>query len=95
MAVYVPVSKADEVREAPVVEETVEETVEEATEEEIQFMIDNKLDADLRWDCVRKKLVERLHNAGLKVNCWTVDDPAWAEKLVAMGVDYITTNILE
>ena len=69
--------------------------VEEATEEEIQFMIDNKLDADLRWDCVRKKLVERLHNAGLKVNCWTVDGKECARLMKKCGVDFITSNILE
>lgn len=69
--------------------------VEEATEEEIQFMIDNKLDADLRWDCVKKKLVERLHKEGLKVNCWTVDGRECARLMKNCGVDFITSNILE
>ena len=32
---------------------------------------------------------------GIKVNCWTVDDPEIAERLVSWGVDYITSNILE
>ena len=32
---------------------------------------------------------------GLKVNCWTVDDKEKAEELVAWGVDFITSNILE
>ena len=36
-----------------------------------------------------------LHENGITVNCWTVNDPMIAEDLVAMGVDYITTNILE
>ena len=31
----------------------------------------------------------------IKVNCWTVDDPADAERLISWGVDFITTNILE
>ena len=35
------------------------------------------------------------HAAGLKVNCWTVDQPADAEKMIALGVDYITSNRLE
>ena len=42
-----------------------------------------------------QEVIDALHAEGLEVNCWTVDDPEWAEKLVAMGVDYITTNILE
>ena len=42
-----------------------------------------------------RELVDRLHALGLVVNCWTVDDVARAEALIAMGVDQITTNILE
>lgn len=33
-----------------------------------------------------------LHAAGLKVHVWTVDDAALARRLVAAGVDSITTN---
>ena len=42
-----------------------------------------------------KELIDRLHAAGIKVNCWTVDDPADGERLAEWGVDYITSNILE
>jgi glycerophosphoryl diester phosphodiesterase len=69
--------------------------VEDATEEEIQFMIDHHLDADVYWVSVTKDLVERLHNEGLKVNCWTVDEKEDARMLKKCGVDYITSNILE
>jgi glycerophosphoryl diester phosphodiesterase len=69
--------------------------VEDATEEEIQFMIDHHLDADVYWASVTKDLVERLHNEGLKVNCWTVDEKEDARMLKKCGVDYITSNILE
>ncbi|MEE9414014.1 MAG: glycerophosphodiester phosphodiesterase [Acidimicrobiales bacterium] len=36
--------------------------------------------------------VEAVHDAGLAVNVWTVDDPARITELVAMGVDGIVTN---
>lgn len=39
--------------------------------------------------------VKLFHDAGVKVNCWTVDDPERADVLIGWGVDYITTNILE
>lgn len=39
--------------------------------------------------------IRQLHEAGLEINCWTIDDPEKAEKYSAWGVDYITTNILE
>ena len=29
------------------------------------------------------------------INCWTVDDKTAKENLAGLGVDYITTNILE
>lgn len=69
--------------------------VEKATEEEIQFMLTHRLDADLRWDAVSTKLVDRLHKAGLKVNCWTVDGRECARMMKVCGVDFITSNILE
>src|SRR6266496_5116494 len=49
------------------------------------------LDLDARSP-VNSALVEKLGAAGLKVYVWTVDSPAKAGKLVAAGVDGITTN---
>ena len=69
--------------------------VEECTEEEIAFMLENNFGADIQWDHVKKSVVERLHNADLKVNCWTVDARESAKMLEDCGVDYITSNILE
>jgi glycerophosphoryl diester phosphodiesterase len=37
-------------------------------------------------------LVRSAHMRGLSVWCWTVDDPAEWERLLAIGVDAITTN---
>ena len=42
-----------------------------------------------------KSIRAELDKNGIKVNCWTVDDPERAEQLAEWGVDYITTNILE
>ena len=67
----------------------------EATEENFRFMKKYRFDADLCGLCVSKEYVSRLHEAGLKVNCWTIDTPEHAEKLIGMGVDFITSNILE
>ena len=39
--------------------------------------------------------LEQVHEAGLEVNCWTVDDPKEAARMISYGVDYITSNILE
>lgn len=52
-------------------------------------------DIDLDHIYVSKALVEDLHANQVKVNCWTCNNPHTAEKLIDMGVDFITTNILE
>ena len=48
---------------------------------------------DLRVDwALTAAGVAQAHNQGLKVFIWTVDDPARARELAAMGVDGLTTN---
>ena len=42
---------------------------------------------------VDNAMVRRAHDAGLRVNVWTVDDPARMEALIEMGVDGICTNV--
>ena len=68
---------------------------EEDPEGFIELAKDNKLDLDLRHTLVTRELVEKIHSLGLKLNVWTCDDKARAEELIEMGVDFITTNILE
>lgn len=54
-----------------------------------------KMDVDIYYPLLTKKQVRNFHKRGIKVNCWTCDDPHKAQELIAWGVDYITTNILE
>ncbi len=65
------------------------------TDEDVAFMISQKMDADLHYKCITKSVVKRLHNANLKVNCWTVNTVMDAKSAQTAGVDFITTNILE
>ena len=53
------------------------------------------LDLDIYYKKLTKENVALLHSKGIGVNCWTCDDCADGEALVEMGVDYITSNILE
>ncbi len=41
---------------------------------------------------VRRRLVAALHRRGIAVNVWTVNDPALAERLAAVGVDGVFTD---
>lgn len=76
-------------------EQSVQFLFDEVTDEILQTVIADKVDVDVYFEVLTKELVDYLHEHGIKVNCWTVDNKEQAEKLVAMGVDYITTNILE
>lgn len=67
----------------------------EISEEVIERSITAKFDVDVHYTELTAEYVKRFHDSGLKVNCWTVDSPEDAERLVEMGVDYITSNILE
>lgn len=65
------------------------------TDEILDRLAAARIDVDVHHVALTAEVVERMHALGLVVNCYTVDDPARAEELVGMGVDLITTNILE
>lgn len=54
----------------------------------------NKLDVDIYGYELNKKRIDAFHEENILVNCWTVDSPCFAKKLIRWGVDFITTNIL-
>ena len=63
-------------------------------EEALPWCVERKMDIDAAHTCITKEMVDAFHKAGLKVNAWTVDDPAVFSRLKEWGVDYITTNKL-
>lgn len=64
-------------------------------EEVIKYCKELKLDADVYYDNVTKEFIDTCHKNNIEVNVWTVDSKEKAEELISMGVDYITSNILE
>ena len=61
----------------------------------LEVLKKDSLDLDIAGSQVTPELVRLLHENDIEINCWTVDSPELAIKLVEMGVDYITSNILE
>ena len=61
----------------------------------IEKLKSDHIDLDIAHPGLDQERIEAFHRAGIRINCWTVDDPARAEQLAAWGVDYITSNILE
>lgn len=66
-----------------------------ASPENFKIAIENKLELDLRIDLLTQEIIDKFHQANLKVNVWCVDDEETRLKVEEMGVDFITTNILE
>lgn len=67
----------------------------EISKNTVGFMKEYGLDLDCQYKSLTEDNIRMLHELGLKVNAWTVDDPKVGERLASWGVDYITTNILE
>jgi len=54
-----------------------------------------RLDLDAKHTVIKEEMIPQLHENGIKVNVWTVNTVERAERLQQVGVDYITTNIVE
>ena len=67
----------------------------EITDEIREMLVRDRIDVDVCASYLTKADVEYFHAAGLVVNCWTVDNAEFGERLAEMGVDFITSNILE
>ena len=67
----------------------------EINEEVIEVLKRHRLDVDVLWKALTEEMIAFLHENGIKINVWTVDDAENGEKLASWGVDYITSNILE
>jgi glycerophosphoryl diester phosphodiesterase len=55
----------------------------------------NQINLDIDYKQIDEATIKKYHLIGLKVAVYTVDDKEIAERLIKLGVDFITTNILE
>ena len=76
-------------------EQKVQFLCKEYDEALIQKLKKDGMDLDIHRGSVDRKLIDLCHKNGIEVNAWTVDDPEQAQSFIDMGIDYITTNILE
>lgn len=64
-----------------------------AVQEKMGEIVKNKLDGiNLAYSIVDQETVSKAKELGFDVLSWTIDDPAEAKRLVALGVKAITTN---
>ena len=52
-------------------------------------------DLDIVWTVLTREGVDLMHQNGIEVNVWNVDEIDLAERLLSWGVDYLTSDILE
>ena len=69
--------------------------VDDYTDDLVKILVENNLDLDMCEKFVTKEIIDTLHENGRKINCWTCDNPEWAEQLADWDIDFITSNILE
>lgn len=67
------------------------------TDELLDILVKYNLDLDIYFNAegFTADRVKAVHDAGHKVNVWTVDTIEAGERMVEYGVDFITSNILE
>lgn len=65
------------------------------TDDLIEILKVNNLDLDIYYEALNEENVKLLKAENIVINAWTCDNKEAGEHLVALGVDYITSNILE
>ena len=67
------------------------------TDELLDILVKYNLDLDIYYKTVTltPERIKAVHDAGHKVNVWTVDSLEDAQRMVEYGVDFITSNIIE
>lgn len=61
----------------------------------MEMLKENKFGLDIGWWLLTEEIVNKLHENGVAVNCWTCDEKQSAQQLISFGVDFITTDIME
>ena len=76
-------------------EQRAQYLLKEFDDKTLDILKKNSLGLDIRYTALNKEIVDAVHGIGQQVNCWTVNTAEDGEHMVSIGVDYITSNILE
>ena len=53
------------------------------------------INADIHHSAINRRIIKKYHNAGLKINTWTINSHSAYKKYAQMGCDFITTDNLQ
>ena len=76
-------------------EQKAQYLVSQIADDLLDILRDNRLDLDIYYKSLTKDFVRAVHAIGQEVNVWTVNTLEEAQTMAEMGVDFITTNIVE
>ena len=76
-------------------DQTVQFLEEKYTDALIDKVASLGMDLDIEYTELTEERIAYAHSKGVKVNCWTCDDPDFAANLIKWNIDFITSNILE
>lgn len=61
----------------------------------LEMLLAGPFDLDIMHSALTPEIANACHQNGIKINTWTVNTPEDAARVIELGVDQITTNILE
>ncbi len=54
-----------------------------------------RINTNIHHSALNHRIIKKYHNAGLKINTWTINNPSTYQKFTQMGCDFITTDNLQ
>ncbi len=69
--------------------------VKTTNQESVDWCLENQASLDAYYQSLTLNQIRTIHNAHLYVNAWTVNQRADADILISMGVDMITSDLLQ
>lgn len=76
-------------------EQTIQYLVTKVEDGLLETLTENRLDLDIYHKYLTEEHVRMFHENGIRVNVWTCNTEEIGDRMVEIGVDFITTNILE
>lgn len=61
----------------------------------INICKNNNFGIDIHYGALNNETIKKFKDNGIIINAWTVNDKETGERLASLGVDFLTTNILE
>lgn len=61
----------------------------------IEICKNNNFGIDIHYGALNDETIKKFKDNGIIINAWTVNDKETGERLASLGVDFLTTNILE